>query len=81
MNEQETKSKYHGSNRVEQLLKKSLPRVDNLAGPVRDLWPVVQGRMEQKTFASPWFDWALAGGVAVFALVFPVAIPVFLYYL
>jgi hypothetical protein len=29
----------------------------------------------------PWFDWALAGGVAAFAVAFPVSIPVLLYYL
>jgi hypothetical protein len=29
----------------------------------------------------PWFDWALLGGLAVFAVSFPATIPVFLYYL
>lgn len=28
-----------------------------------------------------WFDWVLAGGLAVFAIVAPVSIPVLLYYL
>jgi hypothetical protein len=29
----------------------------------------------------PWFDWALLGGLVVFAISFPATIPVFLYYL
>lgn len=29
----------------------------------------------------PWFDWALVGGLIVFAISFPATIPVFLYYL
>jgi hypothetical protein len=29
----------------------------------------------------PWFDWALAGGLVLFAVASPVSIPVLLYYL
>jgi hypothetical protein len=38
-------------------------------------------RLDAQPAAPPWFDWALACGLAVFAVVFPAAIPVFLYYL
>jgi hypothetical protein len=31
--------------------------------------------------AVPWFDWALAAGVALFAVTVPAAVPVLLYYL
>lgn len=31
--------------------------------------------------AVPWFDWALAGGLVLFAVASPVSIPVLLYYL
>jgi hypothetical protein len=48
---------------------------------------MMQARMNQQDdFASrlkavPWFDWALAGGVALLAVAFPAAVPVLLYYL
>lgn len=66
---------------VEQLLRAAVPRIEEDAEPIQDLWPAMLRRMEQKPNAPPWFDWALAGGVAVFAMAFPAAIPVFLYYL
>ena len=31
--------------------------------------------------AVPWFDWALAGAIVLFAVASPVSIPVLLYYL
>lgn len=65
---------------MKHLLKRSMPPVRN-AEPERDLWPAMLRRMEARPTAPPWFDWALAGGVAIFVLALPAAIPVFLYYL
>lgn len=65
---------------MQALFKQALPRVGE-AEPARDMWPAMRRRMEARAVAPPWFDWALAGGVAVFALMFPAAIPVLLYYL
>ena len=68
------------------VLRAALPPVDGETGP-RDLWPQMQARLRDETEAVaglrsvPWFDWALAGGVAVFAVAFPAAVPVLLYYL
>jgi hypothetical protein len=70
----------HEEDRMQQLLKKALPPVGN-AVPERDLWPAMLLRLDAQPPAPPWFDWALAGGLAVFAVVFPASIPVFLYYL
>jgi len=40
------------------------------------------GTQRQPMFAAvPWFDWALAGALVLFAVVSPVSIPVLLYYL
>jgi hypothetical protein len=70
---------------TKQLLKQSLPPVDSNAEPERDLWPAVLRRLDEDDAAPrhwvPWFDWALLGGLAVFAVSFPATIPVFLYYL
>jgi hypothetical protein len=67
-------------DRMKQLLKNALRPVGE-AGTERDLWPSMLQRLGARPAAVPWFDWALAGGLTVFAVVFPASIPVFLYYL
>ncbi len=59
-------------------------RLNPNAEPARDLWPAVLRRLDAdaaQRHAVPWFDWALLGGLVVFAASFPATIPVFLYYL
>jgi hypothetical protein len=76
-------------DRIKELLKQALPPVESGAEPERNLWPAVLRRLDEDTtlqrrtasFFVPWFDWALLGGLAVFAVSFPAMIPVFLYYL
>lgn len=69
------------------LLRKAAPPVGSDAGPGPDLWPAMQRRLSQQEGvrvglrAVPWFDWALAGGMALAGVAFPTAIPVLLYYL
>jgi hypothetical protein len=70
----------HDEDRMRQLLKKSLPPILD-AEPTHDLWPAMLNRLGARPARPPWFDWALAGGLAIFAVAFPAAIPVFLYYL
>lgn len=70
----------HEEERIKQLLKDALPHLDD-AQPQRDLWPAMLRRLDAGPVSVPWFDWALAGGLAVFALALPASIPVFLYYL
>lgn len=80
------------NDRIRTLLERALPPVGEDQEPARDLWPELQHRIaEAKTAlpardliprpAIPWFDWALAGGLAVVAVAFPASIPVLLYYL
>lgn len=75
-------------NRIKQLLKQALPPVAVDAEPERDLWPAVlrkldahAGQRQAISISVPWFDWALLGGLVVFALSFPATIPVLLYYM
>jgi hypothetical protein len=70
----------HDEERMKQLLRKAMPPVGE-AEPARDLWPAMLRRLDAKADAPPWFDWALLGGLVVFAAFFPASIPVFLYYL
>ena len=70
----------HDEERIKKLLKESLPPVSD-AEQQRDLWPQMLRRLDARPVSVPWFDWALAGGLAVFALALPASIPVLLYYL
>lgn len=70
----------HEEDRVKQLLKDALAPIGE-SGPEHDLWPSMLRRLDVPPVSVPWFDWALAGGLAIFALAFPASIPVFLYYL
>ncbi|MGB0064738.1 MAG: hypothetical protein WBP85_09860 [Terracidiphilus sp.] len=84
----------HEQNRMKELLKQAMPPVAADAEPERDLWPALLQRLDENPSAAkdpsparsmqwsvPWFDWALLGGLVVFAASFPATIPVFLYYL
>ena len=70
----------HDQERIKRLLKDSLPPISD-AEPQRDLWPQMLQRLDARPSAPPWFDLALAGGLAVFSVALPASIPVFLYYL
>jgi hypothetical protein len=74
----------HDQDRIEQLLREALPPMQD-TGPGHDLWPAMLRKLEPQpraVFRSvPLIDWALAGGVVVFAALAPMAIPVLLYYL
>ena len=72
---------------VERLLREALPPVADQAGQAQDLWPAMQRRLRAEPAQKPmqvrvpWFDWALAGGLAVLLAAYPAWIPVLLYYL
>lgn len=67
----------HDEERIKQLLRQALPPTGD-SEPAHDLWPAMLQRLDAKP-APPWFDWALAGGLAVCLAAFPAVIPVFLY--
>ena len=66
---------------LKRLLQQALPRVENDPEPARDLWPAMLRRLDVRPAAVPWYDWALAGGLAVLTVIFPASVPVLLYYL
>jgi hypothetical protein len=73
----------HEQQRIEQLLRKSLPPISTRFGTElpRDLWPSMLKRLETRPTSVPWFDWALLAAVAAWLVSFPGAIPVLLYHL
>lgn len=87
MKRQGTGNGEQGSEDLAVLLRQAMPKVDEAAEAGRDLWPQMQARLRQENGSAarlksvPWFDWALAGGVALVAVAFPAAVPVLLYYL
>ena len=74
-------------DRIRELLEQSLAPLGDDHEPIRDLWPKLERRIGQAQAQAPprpmipWFDWVLAGGVAIVAVAFPASIPVLLYYL
>ena len=71
----------HDEERMKRLLKQALQPMGDDAAPGRDLWPALVQRLHARPASPPWFDWALAGALILFAAAFPASISVFLYYL
>jgi hypothetical protein len=73
----------HSDNRIEHLLKQSLPPTGDQPGAIlqRDLWPAMQHRFDQHTVTLPWFDWALLAAVIAWFALFPKTILVLFYHL
>lgn len=80
MKMQESTNRDQGAERLAQLLRTAFPPVEGDPKPGRDLWPSVLQRMKRGAATVPWFDWALAAGLAALAANFPALIPLFLYY-
>jgi len=79
------------THRLKTLLQTALPPTrdpdpERNPVPTRDLWPEIRRRIAAEPASParvsiPWFDWALAGGVALVAVSLPAAVPLFFYYL
>lgn len=75
-------------DRIRTLLRETLAPIGEDREPDHDLWPEFEARMHTEPPRGarapgviPWFDWVLAGGIALVAVAFPASIPVLLYYL
>jgi len=66
-------------DKIVDLLKQSIPRGD--AELQRDLWPQMLGRLQERSAAVPWFDWALLAALTLWLCFAPNTIPVLLYHL
>ena len=76
-----------GTEGIARLLREAVPPAGAQGEVSDDLWPAMQRRLraEESEPATkvdvPWFDWALAAGLAASLALFPAWIPVLLYYL
>jgi hypothetical protein len=69
----------HDDKEIRELLKKTFGASDQELE--RDLWPHLLRRLEERSSAVPWFDWALLALVAFGLLLVPNTIPLLLYHL
>jgi len=85
--DQGTGIREQGSERIARFLQRAVPPIEDIASERRDLWPDMRRRLRMESAPAaakagvPWFDWAVAGGLAVLLAAFPAWIPVLLYYL
>ena len=63
---------------IQNLLKKTMAPVNHELE--RDLWPRMLQRLDERSAAVPWFDWALLALLALWLFFSPGAIPVLLYH-
>lgn len=69
----------HDDDRIHGALKRAFPPVDQDLR--RDLWPAMVRRLEKPAGPVPWYDWALAAGLAGALLVFPKLVLLLAYHL
>jgi hypothetical protein len=73
------KPENHDVEEVRSALQKAYPPVDTELR--RDLWPALLKRLEAPPTKVPWYDWALAGGLAGAMVIFPKLLLLLVYHL
>lgn len=61
----------HDQKEIGKLVRDAFAQDDAGAGLQRDLWPTMLRRIEAEHVRVPWYDWALAAGVAAALAAFP----------
>ncbi|MGA7381737.1 MAG: hypothetical protein WBX03_12885 [Terriglobales bacterium] len=69
----------HNDEKIRELLKRSIGQ--SREELERDLWPQMLRRLEERSAAVPWFDWALLALMALCLVLVPNTIPLLLYHL
>jgi hypothetical protein len=73
------KPEKHEEDEIRAALRVAFPPVDTELR--RDLWPAMLLRLDEPARGVPWYDWALAGGLAGLTVLFPKLILLFAYHL
>ena len=73
------KPERHDEEEIQAALQEAFPPADSELR--RDLWPAMLRRLDAPAQKIPWYDWALAGGLAGAAVFFPKLILLFAYHL
>lgn len=69
----------HELEDIQKTLQEAFPAVD--AELRRDLWPDLLRRLDARPQKVPWYDWALAGGLAGAMVLFPKLVLLLAYHL
>jgi hypothetical protein len=69
----------HEEKEIQAALRAAFPPVDTELH--RDLWPAMLRRLDSPVRRVPWYDWALAGGLAGVTVFFPKLILLLVYHL
>ena len=69
----------HELEEIQKALQEAFPAVD--AELRRDLWPEMLRRLDTRPQKVPWYDWALAGGLAGAMVLFPKLVVLLVYHL
>lgn len=59
----------HDKQEIQSALRRAFPPVEMALS--RDLWPDMLRRLSTPAVRIPWYDWALAAGVAATVFLFP----------
>lgn len=73
------KPEKHDEEEIQVALREAFPPIDTELR--RDLWPAMLRRLDEPAQKVPWYDWALAGGLAGLTVLFPKLILLLVYHL
>lgn len=73
------RSENHDLGDIQKTLQEAFPAVD--VELRRDLWPDMLRRLDARPQKVPWYDWALAGGLAAAMVLFPKLVVLLAYHL
>lgn len=73
------RSENHDLGDIQKTLQEAFPAVD--VELRHDLWPDMLRRLDARPQKVPWYDWALAGGLAAAMVLFPKLVVLLAYHL
>lgn len=73
------KPEKHDEEEIREALRAAFPPIDTELR--RDLWPAMLRRLDEPAQKVPWYDWALAGGLAGLTVLFPKLILLLVYHM
>lgn len=73
------KPEKHEEEEIRAALQRAFPPAETELS--RDLWPAMLRRLDERPRSVPWYDWALAGGLAGLTVAFPKLLLLFAYHL
>jgi hypothetical protein len=70
----------HDEKEIREVIKRAIGKMPE-SELRRDLWPLMQRRLDEVPLRVPWWDWALLAAAIMVFCFFPGVIPALLYHL